>query len=106
MCPSTFNTTQSALYRLWVKKIEAYTNSKRNRFREELEQAEKTKSVIDDIAVRQNPWQEAIAANGALYDMLVSVTQGDAQELVEMSPGQGFDAWRRLHERYNPIGEM
>ena len=37
--------------------------------------------------------------------MLVSVTRGDMQELVEMSPGQGFDARRRLHERYHPIGE-
>ena len=47
--------------------------------------------MIDDIPVRQNPWQEAAAANGALYDMLVSKNQADAQELVEMGPGQGVD---------------
>ena len=49
------------------EKIKAYMNSKRNGFRAALELAEGKKSVIDDIAVRQKPWQEAVAANGALF---------------------------------------
>ena len=37
---------------------------------------------------------------------LVSITQGEAVEVVELRPGMGLDAWKRLFDRYNPIGEL
>ena len=106
MCPSIFTGAKAEAYRPWAKKVKAYVNSKKAGFREQLESAERHKAVIDSVALQLSSWSDAEVANSALYDMLVSITQGDAQDLVELTPGMGFDAWRWLHERYAPIGEI
>ena len=84
MCPSAFTGSKTELYKPWAKKVKAYVNSKRSGFRVALDEAEKQKSILDTQAVAAHPWKDAVVANSALYDLLVSITQGEALEVVEL----------------------
>ena len=47
-----------------------------------------------------DPTQSQLAA--ALYSRLISVTTGEAFRMVDMTEGNGREAWRLLNQRYDP----
>ena len=51
-------------------------------------------------------WAHAETANAKLFDMLVMHLADDPLVLVENHPNQGFEAWRALSRRYDPVGEQ
>ena len=106
MIPAKFSGMKSDHFKLWAKKLKAYTNAKVSGFRDALELAEKSKVAISNGLIQSWGWNEGAIANTKLSDMLVSVCEGEALGLVEQVLGQGFEAWRLLNERYNSIGEM
>ena len=106
MSPSSFSGAKTEPWKAWAKKVKAFTNAKLSGFRDALSSAEKIKTVIDGNVVASWGWPAAVEANSKLHDMLMLITSSDAQGIVESVPGQGFDAWRLLNERYNSVGEM
>ena len=55
----------------------------------------------DEICILTlDPTQTQLAA--ALYTRLISVTSGEAFRMVEMTKGNGVEAWRLLNLRYDP----
>ena len=64
------------------------------------------KTPIDAAVINGLNWADGIVANEKLHDMLSILTGGDALGIVEQVPGEGFEAWRQLNERYNTVGEM
>ena len=106
MIPAKFSGMKSDHFKLWAKKLKAYTNAKVSGFRDALELAEKSKVAITNGLIQSWGWNEGAIANTKLSDMLVSVCEGEALGLVEQVLGQGFEAWRLLNERYNSVGEM
>ena len=43
-----------------------------------------------------------LEADAQLYDLLIQITTDGALLIVENCEGQGFEAWRRLAQRYDP----
>ena len=59
--------------------------------------------VIDEDSMIELQWEPADDADSALYDMLMQVTDGEPQSMVEGAPGEsGFEAWRILMQWYDP----
>ena len=53
-------------------------------------------------------WQkgDAVMAGSKLHDMLLLITGGEAQGIVQQVPGWGFEAWSFLNERFSSTGEL
>ena len=106
MQPAVFKGTMSESYKQWAKKVKAFCNSRKPGFRKALEWAELESVPINDDSLTVLTWAPAETANAKLYDMLVMHLADDPLILVENHPGQGFEAWRALSRRYDPIGEQ
>ena len=103
MSPDKYTGNRSENFKAWAKKIKAYCNAKLHGYRRALEESEKVgaKGTIDGNVMTSWSWSEAVEADGRLYDMLLLVTGGEANGIVESVPGRGFEAWRLLNVRYN-----
>ena len=105
MSPTHFDGNKFGDFRPWGKRMKAFCNAKKRGFREALDMAEKSTTEITAQVVAAWNWQGADEANSKLFDLLITVCDGEAQQIVEKNPGQGFEAWRQLAQRFNPIGE-
>ena len=106
MQPTVFKGTMAESYKQWAKKVKAFCNSRKPGFRKALDWAEMEKIPIDEAALGQLSWAPAEMANAKLYDMLVMHLADDPLILVENHLGKGFEAWRALSRRYDPVGEQ
>ena len=106
MSPTNFSGATNEMFKPWAKKVKAYVNAKKDGFRDALEWSEKSKVPVDDNVIRGWNRAEGANANRALHDMLMLVCTSNALSVVETCPSQGFEAWRLLNVRFNPIGEM
>ena len=64
---------------------------------------EKRQGTEDDVEIdilSLDPTQTQLA--GALSSRLIDVTTGEAFRIVEMTIGNGIEAWRLLNKRYDP----
>ena len=110
MAPNKFDGSKLDEYRSWAKRTKAYCNAKRIGFRKVLDFCEKTKNPVDQIVMTSWGWAPASAANQfeadkKLYDLLILICSGEALNLVERRPDEGFESWRQLALRFNPVGE-
>ena len=92
-------------YKPWAKKTKAYCNGLVSGFRQALEWAEKQTTVIDRVELNATNWQWITEADQELYDLLVMLTGEEALTIVELSNNHGFEAWRTLFRRMDPVGE-
>lgn len=92
-------------YKPWAKKLKAYCNGLVSGFRQALEWAEKQTTAIDQTELLSTNWQWITEADQELYDLLVMTTSEDAATIVELSTNHGFEAWRTLYRRMDPVGE-
>ncbi len=92
-------------YKPWAKRVKAYCNGLVGGFRQALEWAEKQTQAIDQTELNATDWQWISDANQELYDLLVMVTAEEALTIVELSANRGFEAWRTLFRRMDPVGE-
>ncbi len=92
-------------YKPWAKKVKAYCNGVVRGFRQALEWAERQNMPIDDDELNSTNWRWVSEANQELYDLLMNLTSEEAQTIVELAPNQGFEAWRTLFRRMDPVGE-
>ena len=108
MAPAVFTGAREEDWKGWAKKVKAYTNAKLPGYREALEATEKlgNDNPVDENVMTGWRWEDAVRANSRLHDMLVVITGGEANGIVESVPGKGFEAWRLLNIRFNSVGEM
>ena len=108
MSPAVFNGFKTEHFKAWAKKVKAFTNAKFDGYRKALEASETMPKdqVVDASVIGSWRWDAAVKADSKLHDMLMLVTAGEAQGIVETVPGRGFEAWRLLNLRYNSVGEM
>ena len=88
--------------------MKAFTNAKLTGYRRALELAEELPkgTPVDQEVMGAWQWEDAVMADSKLHDMLLLITGGEAQVIVEPVAGQGFEAWRLLNERFNSTGEL
>ena len=106
MQPSIFSGKASDSYKCWSKKVKAFCNARKDGFRQALEYCERETEKVDFETINAMNWAPADEANGRLYDLLVMLLADDALIIAENHPGQGFEAWRSLSKRYDPVGEQ
>ena len=92
-------------YKPWAKRLKAYCNGLVNGFRQALDWAEKQTTAIDHTDLTAMNWQWISEADQELYDLLVLTTGEEALTIVELSANRGFEAWRTLFRRMDPVGE-
>ena len=102
--PEKFKGDKGENFKDWSKVIKNLLNSQYDGFRDALNLVETEVTKIDDETIELMPWEYAKEGNVKLYDFLVLVTRGDAQNIVEARAGEGYEAWRQLTKRYNPKG--
>ena len=106
MQPTVFKGGMQESYKQWAKKVKAFCNSRKAGFRQALDWAEKETVPVTEDTLKVLSWAPAEAANAKLYDMLVMHLADDPLILVENHLNAGFEAWRALSRRYDPIGEQ
>ena len=106
MSPNVYNGLRSEHYKPWAKKVKAFVNVKQLGLRKVLEAAEKSSVPIDGYIIAGWNWAPADDCNSSFHDMLTLITGGDALGIVENLPGEGFEAWRQMKERYDSVSEM
>ena len=106
MNPGVFTGKMNESYKLWAKKVKAFTNARKPGFRQALDWAELETNPIDMDAIKSMNWAPAEIASSKLYDMLIMHLSDDPLILVENHLNQGFEAWRALSRRYDPVGEQ
>ena len=102
--PRVFAGKESENIKTWARRIKGYCNGKTKGFKTALEWAEIQTMPIDDDDLLTMNWEPAVEANDELYEYLTLVTSDDALTLVEKFKDNGFEAWRQLMKRYNPLG--
>ena len=102
--PKSFGGKDEENYKEWAKSVKNFLNVQQRGFRKVLESAEEQTKPIDADDVELMSWENAAEADEALYDYLSMVTTGKALTLVEQAREKGFEAWRLLAHRYNPMG--
>lgn len=108
MSPAAFSGDRGENFKEWAKKVKAFTNAKLTGFRRALESVEQLPrdTPVDSSVLDGWNWSDSTVADSKLHDMLMLITGGEAQGIVESVPGRGFEAWRLISERFNSTGEM
>ncbi len=105
--PKKFAGQDSEDVKVWAKAVRSWCNVKRRGFRVALEWAEiqpEALTTAEALAQIGSAFPDVTEADSELYELLTILCVGDALVLVERTKDRGFDAWRRLHARYNPKG--
>ena len=71
----------------WGKRVMAYANAIAPGFRKALKWAMIQKEAITETDVEMLEWQPSKEANSALFDILMSITDGEPQTMVENANG-------------------
>ena len=87
----------------WQRSVRNYCNDREKGFRVALEWAEAQKEAITQEYLLGMYWAPAEEANEELYEYLMQTTSDEALMVVEKVKNMGFEAWRQLAKRYNPI---
>ena len=106
MQPVIFSGKFQESYKHWAKKVKAFCNARKPGFRQALDWAELETNPIDADSMKMLNWDAAEHATGKLYDLLIMLLADDPLILVENHPNNGFEAWRALSRRYDPVGEQ
>ena len=86
--------------------MNVFCNARSPGFRAALDWAEAETIPIDDTSLQVLSWAPASKANSKLYDLLIMKLADDPFIQVENHLGNGFEAWRSLANRLDPVGEM
>lgn len=106
MDPGTFSGSERESWRQWSKRVKAYCNARTPGFRAALDWAEAETVPITEDSLKVLAWAPVSTANSKLYDLLIMKLMDDPLIQAENHLGQGFEAWRSLASRYDPVGEM
>ena len=84
--------------------MKAYLDCRYSGFRKMLEWAETTEEIVLEH-VDSTQWQYARELNGQLYNFLLTVTELEAQAMINnMDPTMGYECWRKIAQFYDPPG--
>ena len=103
MNPGNFGGTATESWRLWSKRVKAYCNARTPGFRKALDWAEAETVPIDAASMSVLAWAPAEVASSKLFDMLILKLENDPLIQTENHAGNGFEAWRSLSRRYDPV---
>ena len=104
MDPGVFSGSDKESWRQWSKRIKAYCNARTPGFRQALEWAELESVPITADSLKVLAWKPVEVANAKLFDLLIMKLSDDPLIQVENHAGNGFEAWRSLTKRYDPVG--
>ena len=62
------------------------------------------KTEISVATLQGLDWADGVEGNPKLHDYLCSVLEKEPLGIVERTPGNGMEAWRRLAKRFDPTG--
>ena len=103
--PEKFSGKGGDSFRAWSQGLKAYTNSIHPGFRRVLTWAEAAPDVLDSSALELVSWKPLKYANGQLYDLLITLTDGDARNMVlGVKDDNGLEAYRKLTAWYDSYG--
>ena len=106
MQPKIFSGAPGDSFRGWAKKVRSYCNASKSGFKKFLKWIEVQKEPIpDDFSTIPIAWEHKVECAEKLYDFLFQHTGLDAQVEVENAEDNGPEAWRKLVQRYDPLGE-
>ena len=104
--PPTFD-NKEASFVTWTRKVENYAASVYSVARRVLPWAAEGVDAItlDDVALEfEGEAADYAEFSEQLYGCLLALTDAESFDLVANSPsGSGFEAWRRLHRRWDPL---
>ena len=80
--PEKFQGRAEDSFRAWSHDLKAYCNATYKGFRRALVWAESQDQAIDDAAMALVVLKPMNSANSELYDLLVTVTMGEAKNMV------------------------
>ena len=108
MSPTVYSGKRSDNFKVWAKRVKAYTNAKLPGYRKVLDEIEKLgkDTPVDQHILNSWNWSEGVAADSKLHDLLLIITSEEALGVVESVEGRGFEAWRLLNLRFNSVGEL
>ena len=103
MRPEVFEGSRQKI-RGWSTRMKAFANSIAPGFRKAMVWAERHKGRISIDDFHEMDWAPAEEADAALFDMLMTTTDGEPQGMVAGAFGDeaGFEAWRVLMQWYDP----
>ena len=102
--PQFFNGGPKEDFKEWAKKTKTFLNLKCDTFRVALTWAECQTEKIDHNDHEFQSWRDRDEGNPKLHDYLCSVLDYEPLNIVERTPGNGLEAWRRLNARFDPHG--
>ena len=106
MRPKVFSGKADESFRTWAKKVRSYCNSTKAGFKKFLKWIEVQKDPIpSDFSQIPIAWEHKVECAEKLYDFLFQHTELGAQVEVENAEDNGPEAWRKLVQRYDPLGE-
>ena len=106
MRPKVFSGKAEESFRGWAKKVRSYCNSTKSGFKKFLKWIEVQQDPIpDDYSRIPIAWEHKVECAEKLYDFLFQHTELGAQVEVENAEDNGPEAWRKLVQRYDPLGE-
>ena len=105
MAPKSFAGKPEEPFKAWAKIVRSYCNASRPGFRKFLKWIEGQNDRVNPEDLGGFDWRYKNVANEVLYDFLVLHTTEDAQTLVELQDENGLEAWRKLVQRFDPVGE-
>ena len=86
----------------------AYCKGMHPGFRKVMKWCQEQEDPLTEELIEAIQWDPAVEGNGVLYDLLIQITDGEAQSIVENSTGdeQGFEAWRELVRWFDPTNSL
>ena len=105
--PEVFRNERSK-FRWWSRRVMAYCNGTYPGFRKVMKWCSEQEEQLEDETIDAIQWEYTDEANGKLYDMLLMITDGESQNIIENTKGeeQGFEAWRKLVRWFDPSNAM
>ena len=105
--PQKFAGKAEESFRSWSHDLKAYANAVFPGFRSVLTWAESSAEPVDEDALKLIEWDHLEAANSQLYDLLVTLTESEAKNMVlNVGVENGLEAYRKLSDWYDSYGKV
>eukprot|EP00973_Karenia_brevis_P053368 7416242-Karenia_brevis.AAC.1 len=102
LLPPTFAKEEGfKTFRKWATQVETYVELADPRARQAMKIAEDK-----DITITEEIESKYSEQNMQLHGLLMMLTDGEAQNIIEANPKKGISGWRQLHERWNKRTKM
>ena len=105
--PEVYNNDRTK-FKQWARRVKAYCNGLTPGMRKVMAQAEQHDYVLTEQYIDDMDIDDAQELDSELYDLLMTITDGESQTMVENTPGEepGFEAWRKVVRWFDPTNSL